>query len=63
MIGGKLLNHVACTIMANKAKKLLQPNIEDVKLAEKIKKLYETHDVKIVRNVRGWSVSVKRKDQ
>ena len=49
--------------MANKAKKLLQPNIEDVKLAEKIKKLYETHDVKIVRNVRGWSVSVKRKDQ
>lgn len=42
-------------------KNLLQPSIEDVKLAEKIKKLYKTHDVTIVRNLRGWSVSVKRK--
>lgn len=44
-------------------KNLLQPSKEDVQLAEKIKKLYKSHDVTIVRNVRGWSVSVKRKEK
>lgn len=42
-------------------KNLLQPSLEDVKLAENIKKLYKTHDVTVVRSLRGWSVSVKRK--
>jgi len=46
-----------------KVKRLLQPSVEEVKLAEKIKDLYKTHDVTIVRNVRGWSVNVKRKDK
>ena len=42
-------------------KHLFQSSLEDVKLAENIKKLYKTHDVTVVRSLRGWSVSVKRK--
>ena len=48
--------------MANKRKPLPQPNLADVKLAEKIKNLYKTHDVTVVRSLRGWRVSVKEKE-
>ena len=47
--------------MAKWIKSLLQPSLEDVKLAENIKKLYKTHDVTVVRSLRGWSVKVERK--
>lgn len=49
--------------MFKQVKQLLQPSVEDIKLAENIKKLYKSHDVTVVRSLRGWSVSVKRKDK
>ena len=47
--------------MFGKIKKLFQPSIEDIELAERIKKVFKTHDVTIVRNVRGWRISVEKK--
>lgn len=49
--------------MLKQVKRLLQPSVEDLKLAANIKKLYESHDVTIVRSIRGWSVNVKRKEK
>lgn len=48
--------------MLKQVKRLLQPSVEDIELAEKIKKLYKSHDVSVVRSLRGWSISVKRKE-
>ena len=47
--------------MIDRIRNLLQPSLEDVKLAEKIKKLYKTHDVTVVRSFSGWRISVERK--
>lgn len=39
-----------------------KPTAEDIKLAEKIKELYKTHDVTIHDGTLGkWTVSVKKK--
>lgn len=63
LIGGKLLNHVACSIMIKRLKKRLGPTEEDLKLADQIRKLFETHDVTIRTNSwGGWRVSVKKKE-
>ena len=64
LIGGKLLNHVACTTMIKSLKKRLGPTKEDLELADKIRNLYETHDVTITTNSwGGWRVSVKKKKE
>lgn len=62
MIGGKLLNHAVCTTMIKRLKKRLGPSEEDLKLADQIRKLYNTHDVTIIRSGRkGWRVTVSKK--
>ena len=49
--------------MFKKIKQRLGPTNEELRLADKIRKLYETHDVTIVTTSHGgWRVSVKRKD-
>lgn len=48
--------------MIKRIKKFFQPSLEDIELAEQIRKLYETHDVTIRTNSwSGWSINVKRK--
>ena len=49
--------------MLKRLKKCIGPSKEDLELADKIRKLYETHDVTIVRSgYKGWRISVKRKE-
>ena len=49
--------------MFKKIKRQLGPTNEELKLADKIRKLYETHDVTIVTTGHGgWRVSVKKKE-
>lgn len=49
--------------MIKKFKKLISPTDEELKLADTIRKLYETHDVTIFRSgIKGWRVSVKKKE-
>ena len=48
--------------MFDKIKKWLGPSKEDLELADKIRKLYKTHDVTVRISSRGWRVSVKKKE-
>ena len=48
-------------MIKKKLKEWLGPSKEDLELADKIRKLYETHDVTIVTSFRGWRVSVEKK--
>ncbi len=49
--------------MIKKIKQRLGPTKEELKLADQIRKLYETHDVTIVTTGHGgWRVSVKKKE-
>ena len=49
--------------MIKKIKQRLGPTNEELRLADKIRKLYETHDVTIVTTSHGgWRVSVKKKE-
>ena len=49
--------------MLKKVKQRLGPTNKELKLADQIRKLYETHDVTIVTTGHGgWRVSVKKKE-
>ena len=49
--------------MFKKIKQRLGPTNKDLKLADQIRKLYETHEVTIVTTHHGgWRVSVKKKE-
>lgn len=49
--------------MFDKIKRWLGPTKEDLELADKIRKLYETHDVTVRVSSRGWRVSVNKKKE
>ena len=50
--------------MINRIKKWFAPTEEDLKLADTIRKLYETHDVTIIHSGwKGWRVTVKKKKE
>lgn len=49
--------------MFKKIKQRLGPTKEELKLADQLRKMYETHDVTIVTTSHGgWRVSVKKKE-
>jgi hypothetical protein len=66
LTGGKLLSRAVLLSegkMIKKFKKLIPPTDEELKLADTIRKLYETHNVTIFRSgIKGWRVSVKKKE-
>lgn len=50
--------------MLKQIKKRLSLSEEDLKLADKIRKLYETHDVTIKTNSwGGWRITVNKKKE
>ena len=49
--------------MIKKLKKWLGPSKEDLELADKIRKLYDTHDVTVRVSSRGWRISVEKKKE
>ena len=64
MIGGKLPSHVAYSTMIKRLKKWIGPSKEDLELADKIRKLYGTHNVTITRSGhKGWRISVEKKKE